>query len=117
MIILDKEIEAVDGEEVNLLLLTRMAKSAPHPLVVIAMGILCERGILYNISRIFNTQTFTDELHQQIVDTGAIHVLVEFTDSDHFDIKLDATKSLCVLSINGTLFHIAQYSLIYLQRI
>eukprot|EP00026_Physarum_polycephalum_P000944 Phypoly_transcript_00945.p1 GENE.Phypoly_transcript_00945~~Phypoly_transcript_00945.p1 ORF type:complete len:1032 (+),score=176.72 Phypoly_transcript_00945:541-3636(+) len=85
--LLNKEIEAVDGEQVNLMLLTRIAKSAPHPLVVIAMGILCER----------------DELHQQLLDTGTIHVLVEFTSSPHFDIKLDATKSLCVLSINENL--------------
>ena len=44
ILLTDKLIEAVDGEQVNLLLLTRIAKSAPHPLVVIAMGILCERG-------------------------------------------------------------------------
>ena len=42
-----------------------------------------------------------DELHQQLLGTGAIDVLIEFTRSSNFEIKLDATKSLCVLSING----------------
>ena len=42
-------------------------------------------------------------------------MLVEFTSSPHFDIKLDATKSLCVLSINGMMNLVISSQLLFVR--